>query len=256
LLLKSIAKVNQYLKWMIAGSLGWAFAGPIGLILGVALGNILDNYSPSSKEIDAENPTKNQKNYSQPGDFELSMLILAAVVIKADGITKKEELDYVRKYFAKMYGARRANESFALFKEIINQPISIHQVCSQIRGHMSHAGRLQLVYFLFGLAKSDGHVSNGEVSIIQKIANYLYINDKDFLSIRSMYYVKSDHHYEVLEINPEASDDQFKRAYRRMVMKFHPDKVEGLGAEVRKGAQDKFLQIQTAYEAIKKERSL
>jgi DnaJ like chaperone protein len=248
--------VNQYLKWMIAGGLGWAFAGPVGLILGVALGNIIETYSNSNKENESDSPKRKLKEYSQPGDFEISLLILSAVVIKADGISKREELDYVRRYFAKMYGARRANESFALFKEIINQPISIHSVCSQIRGHMSHAGRLQLIYFLFGLAKSDGIVSNDEVNIIQKIANYLYINDKDFLSIRSMYYVKSAHHYEVLEINPEVNDDEVKRAYRRMVLKFHPDKVEGLGEEVRKGAQEKFLQIQLAYEEIKKERGL
>jgi DnaJ like chaperone protein len=248
--------VNQYLKWMIAGGLGWAFAGPVGLILGVALGNIIETYSNSNKENESDSPKRKLKEYSQPGDFEISLLILSAVVIKADGISKTEELDYVRRYFAKMYGARRANESFALFKEIINQPISIHSVCSQIRGHMSHAGRLQLIYFLFGLAKSDGIVSNDEVNIIQKIANYLYINDKDFLSIRSMYYVKSAHHYEVLEINPEVNDDEVKRAYRRMVLKFHPDKVEGLGEEVRKGAQEKFLQIQLAYEEIKKERGL
>jgi DnaJ like chaperone protein len=248
--------VNQYLKWMIAGGLGWAFAGPVGLILGVALGNIIETYSNSNKENESDSPKRKLKEYSQPGDFEISLLILSAVVIKADGISKREELDYVRRYFAKMYGARRANESFALFKEIINQPISIHSVCSQIRGHMSHAGRLQLIYFLFGLAKSDGIVSNDEVNIIQKIANYLYINDKDFLSIRSMYYVKSAHHYEVLEINPEVNDDEVKRAYRRVVLKFHPDKVEGLGEEVRKGAQEKFLQIQLAYEEIKKERGL
>lgn len=248
--------MNQYLKWMIAGGLGWAFAGPVGLILGVALGNIIETYSNSNKENESDSPKRKLKEYSQPGDFEISLLILSAVVIKADGISKREELDYVRRYFAKMYGARRANESFALFKEIINQPISIHSVCSQIRGHMSHAGRLQLIYFLFGLAKSDGIVSNDEVNIIQKIANYLYINDKDFLSIRSMYYVKSAHHYEVLEINPEVNDDEVKRAYRRVVLKFHPDKVEGLGEEVRKGAQEKFLQIQLAYEEIKKERGL
>ncbi len=241
---------------MIAGGLGWAFAGPVGLILGVALGNIIDTYSPSEKNSKLDSAKKKTKEFSQPGDFEISLLILSAVVIKADGVSKKEELDYVRRYFAKMYGARRANESFSLFKEIINQPISIHSVCAQIRGHMSHAGRLQLIYFLFGLAKSDGTVSNDEINIIQKIANYLYINDKDFLSIRSMYYVKSQHYYEVLEINPEVNDEEVKRAYRRMVLKFHPDKVEGLGEEVRKGAQEKFLQVQAAYEAIKKERNL
>jgi DnaJ like chaperone protein len=248
--------MNRYFKW-VAGGLGWAMGGPIGAILGYALGNLVENLDKrdfvSATDVD---PKTGRPIHTQPGDFEVSLLILASVVIKADGKTQKEELDYVRNYFAKMYGAKHANASFRLFKGIVDQDISIHRVSAQIRQHMSHSARLQLLYFLFGIAKSDGKVSQSEVDVIHKIATYLYINEKDFLSIRSMYAVDDSHYYEILEVNPESTDEEIKKSYRRLVKKFHPDMVEGLGTETRKGAEEKFRKVQMAYEALSKERGI
>lgn len=240
--------MKSYFQW-IGGGIGWALGGPIGGILGFALGRMLSN-ADGSERI-AEHTDSAQ---TRPGDFEISLLVLSAVVIKADGKTSPEEMQYVRQYFARMYGAKHANESFRLFKQIVPQKISINQVCAQIRRHMTHAARLQLLHFLFGIAKSDGQVTSDELKAIEKIATYLYINKKDFTSIRSMFYTDTQHYYEVLEVSPEASDSEIKKAYRRMAMKYHPDKLEGLGTEVKKAAEEKFIKVQEAYEALQKER--
>ena len=71
-----------------------------------------------------------------------------------------------------------------------------------------------------------------------------------------MFYEDTDSAYAVLEISPSATDDEVRSAYRRMAMKNHPDKVATLGPEVQKAAEEKFRQIQEAYERIKKERGL
>ena len=69
-----------------------------------------------------------------------------------------------------------------------------------------------------------------------------------------MYRNTLDDAYKVLEITPDATDDEVKKAYKQMAFKHHPDRVESLGADVKKAAEEKFKAIAAAYEAIKKER--
>jgi DnaJ like chaperone protein len=62
--------------------------------------------------------------------------------------------------------------------------------------------------------------------------------------------------YKILEITPDANDEELKKAYRRMAMKYHPDKVAHLGQDVQKAANTKFQELIAAYEKIKKERGI
>ena len=71
-----------------------------------------------------------------------------------------------------------------------------------------------------------------------------------------MFYNEVDSSYKILEIDKSVSDAELKNAYRKMVKKYHPDKLRTLGPEHVKGAEDKFRQVQTAYEHIQKERGL
>ena len=190
------------------------------------------------------------------GDFEISLLILASVVIKADGKVDERELNFVRSQFVGMYGKDRANKAFQLFKGMMKKQVSSRQVCIQIRQHMPHSSRLQLIHFLFGIAKADEYVSDIEVDEIRKIAGYLYVNQYDFESIKAMFYKSSDSAYKILEVEKSVTDSELKTAYRKMVKKYHPDKLIGLGDEHLKGAKEKFQRIQEAYEAIKKERGI
>jgi DnaJ like chaperone protein len=250
----------NYIKWLGVG-LGWAMGGPIGAALGYAMGSMfgkdaeIDN-NPYAQGGGSQRQSNNRFD-TKPGDFEVALLILSAKVITADGKTDQRELDYVRANFVKMYGQQRANNAFRLFKEIIkNESISTREVCSQITRHMDHPARLQLVHFLFGIANSDGHVHSSEVSMIQTIANYLYISKADFESILNMFKVSTVDYYKILEIDKNASDDEIKKAYRKMARKYHPDRVQHLGEEHLAGAKDKFQKVQEAYEKIKKERGI
>ena len=247
-------------KWLGA-SLGWSFGGPIGGILGFVVGSFIDGFSKADiKGYQQRIPEGHRKTATtRSGDFEVSLLILAAVVIKADGNIDRRELDFVRQSFTKMFGASRANKAFKLFSGIIKKnDISTRQVCIQIRQHMDHASRLQLMHFLFGIAKADGLVGELEIDTIRKISVYLYISNRDFESIKAMFYSKNDtaNSYKILEITKEATDDEVKKAYRKMVKKHHPDKVRHLGEEYQKGAEEKFRKIQQAYEKIQKERGM
>ncbi len=253
--------MGSFTKWLGAG-LGFTLGGPIGAAIGFAIGSFVDGFSE-------EDLTKEQREYqrkvqgsrggninTQSGDFEMSLLVLASIVIKSDGKVDKRELNYVRTQFVSMYGKERANSAFKLFNGIIKKQISARQVCIQIREHMPHASRLQLLHFLFGIAKADEFVTESEVEEIRKIAGYLYVNQRDFESIKAMFYDASDNAYKILEIEKSVSNDEVKKAYRRMAKKYHPDKVQDLGEEHVKGAKEKFQSIQSAYEKIKKERGI
>ncbi len=261
-------------KW-IGGAIGWSFGGPIGAIIGLAIGSLIDsatNKTPllgerqtrrrqNKAEYDTRRPQQSrsrqrtQRPQTQSGDFEVSLLILASIVIKADGKQDQRELDFVRQQFVSMYGKERANKAFRLFKGINKQEnISTRQVCLQIRQMMDHPSRLQLMHFLFGIAKADDMVTDDEIRQIFTIAGYLGISSRDFESIKAMFYNSSENAYKILEISENATVDEIKTAYRKMAKKYHPDRVLHLGKEHQKGAEEKFRQVQESYERLQKER--
>ncbi len=243
----------SFSKW-IGAAIGWSFGGPIGAIIGLALGGIVDSMGSGLQTTYKQRPIYTRPQ-TQPGDFEISLLILASIVIKADGKQDQRELDFVRNQFVSMYGKERANHAFRLFKEINKQQnISTRQVCLQIRQMMEHASRLQLVHFLFGIAKADGFVTDDEIQQIYTIAGYLGISHNDYESIKAMFYKSADSAYKILEIDKTATNDDIKKAYRNMAKKYHPDKVIHLGKEHQQGAEEKFRKVQEAYEQLQKER--
>ena len=250
--------MSNFSKWLGAG-IGFTFGGPIGAILGFVAATVVDKFTNEDFVKEQQNYQKDfQQKRAQTlsGDFEISLLILASVVIKADGKVDERELNFVRSQFVGMYGKDRANKAFQLFKGMMKKQVSSRQVCIQIRQHMPHSSRLQLIHFLFGIAKADEYVSDIEVDEIRKIAGYLYVNQYDFESIKAMFYKSSDSAYKILEVETSVTDSELKTAYRKMVKKYHPDKLIGLGDEHLKGAKEKFQRIQEAYEAIKNERGI
>lgn len=235
---------NNYSRW-IGGGLGWAFGGPLGAIIGFALGSLFSNNSDSEQYIGAT---------SQQRDFNVSLLVLSAAVMKADGSVKKSELDYVKRFFLTNFGQERAEKYILMLREILKQDIHVHEVSQQIGRFMNYSSKLQLLHYLFGIASADGSTHETEIDIISIIAKYMGISSSDFQSIKAMFIKDVDSAYKILGIDPNATDDEVKKAYREMAKKYHPDKVAYLGEEVRKSAEQKLQEVNEAYEKIKKQR--
>ncbi|MFV8225255.1 TerB family tellurite resistance protein [Christiangramia aquimixticola] len=243
------------IKWL-AAVLGYMYFRFPGAILGFIIGSLLDNYIRSSGGV-FQSVFGEQKQQVSPGDFELNLLSLCSIVIKADGQVSQQELDYVRSYFIQAYGKERANATFRTFNEVVkNRQVSASKISRYLAARTKYPTRLQIVHFLFGIAQADGIVSEAEAVTIKEIAGYLQIGSRDFESIKAMFFKNTDSAYTILEIEKSASDADVKKAYRKMAKKYHPDKLGHMDEAYRKGAEEKFRKVQEAYEQIQKERGI
>ena len=242
-----MAKVG---KW-ISGGLGWAFFGPIGGIVGFVVGSMFDNTEALQRQQEYQpgQPTTQ-------GGYVMSLLVLVASVMKADGKILKSELEYTKQFFVRSFGTAAAGEAIKILRDLLNQNIPVNDVCNQIRKNMDHPSRLQLVHFLFGIADVDGHVHETEHKLIAHIAQQMGISEKDYQSMEAMFVANTDAAYKILEVEPVATDDELKKAFRKMAVKYHPDKVHYLGADIQKAAHEKFQKVNEAWETIKKQRGI
>ena len=239
-------------KKMLWGGLGWALGGPIGAIIGYSFAS-MSGQSTTSYSSAYQNRVYPK---TQPGDFIVSLLVLFGAVMKADKKMLKSELDFVKQFLSKQFNQAQVQDFMTLFKDIIKQEYPLRDVCKQIVRSMDHPSRLELIHILFGLSKADGHVDKDEVKVIQNISSYLNISQNDLNSIEAMFFKNTLSDFTILELEPNASDDELKKAYRKMAAKYHPDKVNHLGNDLKKLAEEKFKSLNEAYQNIKKERGI
>jgi DnaJ like chaperone protein len=236
-------------KWL-GGGLGFVMGGPIGGLLGFLIGSMVDSNTGRSATYVQQDTRTNH------GAFGVSLLVLIAAVMKADGKVVKSELDYVRQFFIGQFGRDSAADATIMLRDLLKKDIPLPDVCQQISQYMDYSSRLQLLHLLFNVSLADGIIHPSETLLIERISGYLGISTRDYFSIKNMFVPETDSSYKILEIKRLATDEEVKKAYRRMAMKYHPDKVSHLGEDFKKTADEKFKKVNEAYEKIKKERNM
>ena len=240
--------MGSYGKW-IGGGLGFVMGGPIGALIGFTLGSMFDG------SISSMTTTINP-NRTTEGDFKMSLLVLMACIMKADGHVDRSELAVVKRFLVTNFGEQGALEALQILKNLLDQDIDETEVALQISQNLNYSSKLELLHLLFNIAYADGEVVASELATIQRIANIFRIDRLDFESVKAPYlkHLDRDWAYKSLEIEPDASNDEIKKAYRNMAKKYHPDKVNDLGEDVKKSATEKFRSVNEAYENLKKQR--
>jgi len=249
--------MKGWAKW-IGALIGFAVMRFFGAMIGFVIGSMIDVRS----KVEWDEKFASSDDYSaqqvyqrtRTGDFAASLLVLTAAVMKADGKVLKSELEYVKKFYIGQFGELKTKQQMQALREILKQPLDTRGISHQIRYQMQYASRLQLLHYLFGIAQADGNISDSEVVCIQRISGFLGISLADFGSIKAMFVRQTGSDYKILEVTQDASDDELKKAYRKMAKKYHPDKVNHLGEDVKKQAEEKFRKVQEAYENLKKVR--
>jgi DnaJ like chaperone protein len=243
--------VAKIIKWIAGAAIGWFMLGPLGAVIGIAVAELLDSNSIGG------NKTSSQYQQNHNG-FAVSLVVLIAAVLKTNGRVMQSELNYVKQFFVRQFGIEAAKESMILLRDVLKKDIPLYEVCMQIRQNLNIASRRELLHLLFGVAAADGTISAQELKTIEQIAQYIGISEMDFRSVKAMFMKDGDADwaYKILEIKRSASNDEVKKAYRKMAQKNHPDKVAQMGEDIQRAAAQKFNAIKDAYDHIKKERGI
>lgn len=258
-------------KW-IGGFLGWIATGgsPIGVLLGIAIGSMFDGggdprIGTSSMFGQTSGEQQQRQQQGERNSFLFSMLVLASYIIRADGKIMHSEMELVRGVLRQNFGDVAATQGDQILRRLFDEAKrqgpdayqkTISDSCAQIAANTDYSERLQLLSFLVMIAQADGHMASEEVSAIKDCARWMHMSENE---VDSMLHLKGDSlddAYKVLGVSPEASDDELKKAYRRLALEHHPDRVAKLGDDVRRAAEKKFQEINAAKERIWKARGL
>ena len=234
--------------------MGWMIGGPFAGILGFAIGSFFDtDFFEEARHELRESFTRTPES-----EFRLSLLILSAVVIKSDGASSQADLNFVRNFFQKKFGLRKANESMSHFNRINRNVVYVEDVCMRLRGLIDYSSRLHLIEYLFHVAQADGYVNENEIQTIKKISNLFGLHYTEFNSIYGRFFKPRPviTPYQVLGVLRTDSVTVIKKAYRRLTLKYHPDKVAHQSAGMQKESREKYQRIVEAYEMILSERGL
>ncbi len=235
--------------------MGFTLGGPLGAIIGWLIGSMFEG---SSQPIRDNTHSSQRTNRPTQNDLRISILVLISCVLKADGHVRKSELAVVKKFLLQNYGEEEGHEALQVLKKLLEKNIDYVAIAQQMSLYVNYSTRLSILHLLLDLAHADQVYSSQEEYVIQRIATALGVSQADYLSHLALYGKQKDPNwaYQALEIEPSATDDEIKKAYRRMAMKYHPDKVANATDELKQKATEKFRAINEAYEYIKTLRGL
>ena len=268
-------------KW-IGGFLGFMSAGPLGALAGIVLGGVFDSMldavnTPETQgtfdgQSGFESQTYGGQSYSQQRSYQgqrnsflFSMLVLASYVIKADGKVMHSEMELVRNVLRQNFGDVARQQGDEILRKLFEEQKrvgayqfqqTVMQCCQQIGNNMDYSQRLQLLNFLVMIAQADGRVDTVEVTAMKECAQWMQMSVDEVDSMLGLGKDDLESAYRVLGVSPNATDDELKKAYRRLALEHHPDKVAALGDDIRKAAEKKFQEINAAKEKIWKARGL
>jgi DnaJ like chaperone protein len=258
--------MKGYYKYIFAG-IGFLVTQRVwGAIGGFLLGSMLDSAGEITEETRQRYQGSNgrQQNmyayYQQQSsvdDFATMLMALSAAVMKADGKVLKAELEYVKSFFRQQFGPQFSAQHLRTLKSFLDaESIPLEQICQDIRFRVQPQARVQLIHYLFGIAHSDNHVSSSEIKVIERISIGLGVSNSEFQGLKNMFFRDSTSDYKILGVESTATNEEIKKAYRKLAVEYHPDKVAHMGDAYQKGAQEKFQKLQEAYENVKKERGM
>lgn len=256
--------------------IGLIFGGFGGAVVGFLIGRLL-NLLLSRPRV--------SKSHFQTEDFIKEELLLAAYVAKADNNRLlRSEMTYVQNYLRQRIGDQNLQGAMLVFREYLNRDIQndVVKACLELRKYATINEKQVILYFLFGFATANGEFLPEEEQAIRYVASQMGLSSTVYEAIKAMFvgysyqgsYGQSqqgnysggsqssyrthnlDDDYKILEISPDATDDEVKKAYRNAAKKHHPDRVSHLGEDVRKAAEEKFAKVNEAYDRIKKARGM
>ncbi|MBN2049408.1 MAG: TerB family tellurite resistance protein [Spirochaetales bacterium] len=250
---------------IVGGTLGLILGGPLGAVAGMAFGHLSDKMREASgtgQQSFYSRSYDQRLNYTQRANmtFFVGCFSMLAKLTQADGGVSQAEVRSVEDFMTEdlRLDPLSRNSAVQIFNSAQGSPESFGsfaaQFYDQFRGNPQVLDLM--IDILVRVAAADGGVSRAEENLILEAVRIFRFSETKYETIKSRYGVVSNRNYAVLEVSPTASNEEIKKAYRRLVSEYHPDKIasKGVPEEFMKYASDKFREIQAAYEAVRKER--
>ena len=260
-------------------------AGPLGALAGIVLGGVFDSMLDAVNTPDTQGTFDGQSGFGsqsygprygqgygsqrasqgQRNSFLFSLLVLASYIIKADGRVMHSEMETVRRMLRQNFGEAACQQGDEILRRLFDEQKrvgapafrnTVADCCRQMAQNMDYAQLMQLLNFLVMIAQADGRVDTTEVTAMKECAQWMHLSADEIDSLLGMGKDDLESAYRVLGVSPSATDDELKRAYRRLALEHHPDKVAALGEDIRRAAEKKFQQINEAKERIWKARGM
>lgn len=261
----------KHIGKVIAGALGFVYGGPVGLILGLIVGHLFDQ-ALASKRL---GPSGGDAAEIQATFFTTTFSAMG-YVSKADGRVSEAEIEAARRVMDRMsLSSAKRREAIDRFNDGKRSDFDVETVVGRFRRVCRGRVDLYRVFMEIQLqtAFADGQVGSAERRALMQIARALGLSDMDFARLEAL--LQGGFHrpggagaprredrlknaYQVLGLNPQASDSDVKKAYRRLISQHHPDKLvsKGLPQEMMKMAEEKSREITSAYDLIKEARGM
>ena len=248
---------------------GYYFFGLIGAFIGLIAGSFLDRMRAYG--AGGINPLGNALRQVV---FLETAFILMGKLAKADGHVSQEEIAHVEQFMQKLgMTTEHRLRAITLFKQGADAAFDVAPTYKRfmaICGHTKNLKQVLLVYLIV-MAMADGHLHPTEEALLADIASHLGYDQAAFKQVLDMVLNQShfaggqvnsaaalDDAYKALGISKDSSDQEFKRAYRKLMSQYHPDKLigQGMPEDMIAIATEQAKEIQLAYDLIKKSRGV
>ncbi|MBP6057235.1 MAG: co-chaperone DjlA [Nitrosomonas sp.] len=252
----------------ILGALtGFFIFGFLGIFLGYFIGSFIDRFRTfGSGGMNPFNAPRRQSVFLE------TVFILMGKLAKADGRVSETEVSHVQQFMQKLgMTPDHRLKAIALFKQGAAVDYDIHPKINEflaVCGYSNNLKQMLLVYLII-MGLSDGHLNAAEEELLKEVAGRLgysqiafrqllemVLNQAHFAGGQSTSASALEDAYKALGVSKENTDQEIKRAYRKLMSQYHPDKLMGQGVpeEMIAVATEQAQEVQTAYDLIKRHR--
>ena len=251
----------------VFGFLGLILFGPVGMILGIIIGLLIssgnksrinagtyDNrYRTTSADYDPNFTPGSVLPYRVEVMIE-SLVALGMMVARADKRLFPREKEVIRSFIlSAQFGPDAAIDVFVqqAIERYKTEYIDLHFHIRRISPYLNNQHKQVVVLLLVDVAHADGRFDPDEISVVREVCRAFGVSESildQFMSRKGLTRVEA---LKVLGLPEGATAEEIKKAYRKLALQFHPDRVSATATEAeKKAANDKFIEIQKAYDYL------
>jgi DnaJ like chaperone protein len=238
---------------IMGGSVGFMMGGPIGALVGVSLGHALIDDKARAGIVESGRMTGQEQRQAV---FFTATFAMLGKMAKADGRVCEDEISAVRSFMSDKLRLDQVHQQFAMgvFNEAKDNATPFEDYARQFGQVFQAEPQLRTMFYemLFTIALADGVLHPAEEKFLRAAPPLIGLQSGAFETVKRQFVSSLSHHYAVLGLEDDADTSSVKKAYRKLVSEYHPDKIvsKGLPEDFTKFAEEKFREINGAYEAI------